>query len=280
MGDREPRGAGSRRWASGTPSRTSGGRLYDEAAERLTGAAEKACRTCRSSVLAGAERNPPVSASSLFDAATLEVHGCGDARSTLRPATSTRRTCPSGSRRRSAASIRSVSTRSCARSILPPCAYAESTASRSSALAGEAGAAHGAHRRTGPSRGRGGEGRGFSETRTLPPELLTNEKERAEHIMLLDLEGTTSQGVRLRDRFPWTADGGRGLFPRDPYRVERGRANWRRGGTASTSSAPCSRRDHHGVPKVRVWRSSTSGACGRGLYTGSLGYLANPATWT
>jgi len=120
-------------------------------------------------------------------------------------------------------------------------------------------------------------GRDFDETRELTAELLTNEKERAEHIMLLDLErndlgkvcdyGTVSVDEMMvvedyshvihivsnvrgelaagRDGFDLV----RAVFP---------------GGTIT------------GVPKVRCMEIIDElEPVSRGLYTGSLGYIAN-----
>ena len=120
-------------------------------------------------------------------------------------------------------------------------------------------------------------GRDFSETRDLTAELLTNEKERAEHIMLLDLErndlgkvcayGTVSVDelmvVEDYSHVIHIVSNVRGeLAPgRDGFDLIRAAFP---GGTIT------------GVPKVRCMEIIDElEPVARGLYTGSLGYLAN-----
>jgi len=120
-------------------------------------------------------------------------------------------------------------------------------------------------------------GRDFSETRDLTAELLTNEKERAEHIMLLDLErndlgkvcayGTVSVDelmvVEDYSHVIHIVSNVRGeLAPgRDGFDLIRAVFP---GGTIT------------GVPKVRCMEIIDElEPVARGLYTGSLGYLAN-----
>ncbi len=120
-------------------------------------------------------------------------------------------------------------------------------------------------------------GRDFAETRDLTTELLTNEKERAEHIMLLDLErndlgkvcayGTVSvdelMAVEDYSHVIHIVSNVRGeLTPgKDGFDLIRAAFP---GGTIT------------GVPKVRCMEIIDElEPVARGLYTGSLGYLAN-----
>jgi len=120
-------------------------------------------------------------------------------------------------------------------------------------------------------------GRDFQETRELSVELLTNEKERAEHIMLLDLErndlgrvctyGTVSVDelmvVEDYSHVIHIVSNVRGELAPGKDGFDLIRATFP-GGTIT------------GVPKVRCMEIIDElEPVTRGLYTGSLGYLAN-----
>lgn len=120
-------------------------------------------------------------------------------------------------------------------------------------------------------------GRDFQETRELSVELLTNEKERAEHIMLLDLERNDlgrvcSYGTVSVDELMVVEDYSHVIHIVSNVRGELApgkdgfdlvRATFP-GGTIT------------GVPKVRCMEIIDElEPVARGLYTGSLGYFAN-----
>ncbi len=120
-------------------------------------------------------------------------------------------------------------------------------------------------------------GRDFDETRALSAELLTNEKERAEHIMLLDLERNDlgkvcDYGSVTVDELMVVEDYSHVIHIVSNVQGElaRGRDGFDLiravfpGGTIT------------GVPKVRCMEIIDElEPVARGLYTGSLGYLAN-----
>jgi aminodeoxychorismate synthase component I len=120
-------------------------------------------------------------------------------------------------------------------------------------------------------------GKDVDETRELTAELLTNEKERAEHIMLLDLERNDlgkvcAYGTVAVDELMVVEDYSHVIHIVSNVRGElaRGRDGFDLiraafpGGTIT------------GVPKVRCMEIIDElEPVARGLYTGSLGYLAN-----
>jgi len=136
---------------------------------------------------------------------------------------------------------------------------------------------HGTVADTRPIAGTRRRGRDFQETRELSVELLTNEKERAEHIMLLDLErndlgrvctyGTVSVDelmvVEDYSHVIHIVSNVRGDLAPGKDGFDLIRATFP-GGTIT------------GVPKVRCMEIIDElEPVARGLYTGSLGYLAN-----
>jgi para-aminobenzoate synthetase component I len=136
---------------------------------------------------------------------------------------------------------------------------------------------HGTVADTRPIAGTRRRGRDFQETRELSVELLTNEKERAEHIMLLDLErndlgrvctyGTVSVDelmvVEDYSHVIHIVSNVRGELAPGKDGLDLIRATFP-GGTIT------------GVPKVRCMEIIDElEPVARGLYTGSLGYIAN-----
>ena len=119
-------------------------------------------------------------------------------------------------------------------------------------------------------------GRDEAEDRALAAELLADPKERAEHIMLVDL-GRNDVGrvadfaTRAADR----RDEGRALLARHAHHLERDRPAAARARRPSTPSAPAcppgrSRARRRSAPCRSSTRSSPSK---RGPYAGAVGYI-------
>ena len=120
-------------------------------------------------------------------------------------------------------------------------------------------------------------GKDIDETRKLTAELLTNEKERAEHIMLLDLERNDlgkvcSYGTVAVDELMVVEDYSHVIHIVSNVRGEL--AQGRDGFDLIRATFPGG--TITGVPKVRCMEIIDElEPVARGLYTGSLGYLAN-----
>jgi para-aminobenzoate synthetase component 1 len=120
-------------------------------------------------------------------------------------------------------------------------------------------------------------GRDFDETRALSVELLTNEKERAEHIMLLDLERNDlgkvcSYGTVAVDELMVVEDYSHVIHIVSNVRGEL--AGGRDGFDLIRAVFPGG--TITGVPKVRCMEIIDElEPVARGPYTGSLGYIAN-----
>ena len=118
-------------------------------------------------------------------------------------------------------------------------------------------------------------GASAEEDQSLERELLADEKERAEHLMLVDL-GRNDLGrvCRVPERDRAGADEGRALQPR-AHLVSSVTGELARGRTLSTPWPRPSRRARSPAPpRFGPWRSSTSWSRrGAGLYGGALGYL-------
>jgi anthranilate/para-aminobenzoate synthase component I len=120
-------------------------------------------------------------------------------------------------------------------------------------------------------------GKDVDETRELTAELLTNEKERAEHIMLLDLERNDlgkvcTYGTVAVDELMVVEDYSHVIHIVSNVRGEL--AQGRDGFDLIRAAFPGG--TITGVPKVRCMEIIDElEPVARGLYTGSLGYLAN-----
>ena len=120
-------------------------------------------------------------------------------------------------------------------------------------------------------------GKDLDETRELTAELLTNEKERAEHIMLLDLERNDlgkvcAYGTVAVDELMVVEDYSHVIHIVSNVRGEL--AQGRDGFDLIRAAFPGG--TITGVPKVRCMEIIDElEPVARGLYTGSLGYLAN-----
>jgi len=117
-----------------------------------------------------------------------------------------------------------------------------------------------------------------ARARDLTAELLRTRRRRAEHIMLLDLSGTTRESA-ITGACRSTSDGRRGLFPCDPHRLERPRALT---GEGRPGAGPCrcsGRHDHRRAPGAVHGDHRWLDPCA-GPYTGCSATSATTATWT
>ena len=114
------------------------------------------------------------------------------------------------------------------------------------------------------------------EDRALAEELLADPKERAEHVMLVDLaRNDLGRVCRYRHGATPATDGDRALLPRHAHRLQRAAASWRPGATPSTSCAPAFPAGTvSGAPKVRAMQIIDElEPERRGPYAGAVGYF-------
>ena len=120
-------------------------------------------------------------------------------------------------------------------------------------------------------------GKTEAEDLELEAELLADPKERAEHVMLVDL-GRNDVGRVSEYRFGQghRVDGGRALFARDAYRVERNRRAARRSATHSMRfAATFPQGTVSGAPKIRAMEIIDElESVRRGVYAGAVGYFS------
>ena len=178
------------------------------------------------------------------------------------------------------ASSRSRSTGPCGGQPVPYMVLLELPEARAGRrLARDAGAqVEGGQRRDPADRRHPAARRDAEEDRRSRDELLADPKERAEHVMLVDL-GRNDLGRVAESGSVRVAElhGGRALQPRDAPGLERRRASSAPGATRSTPCSPASRPARvSGAPKMRAMEIIDElEPEARGPYAGAVGYLGS-----
>ena len=126
-------------------------------------------------------------------------------------------------------------------------------------------------------------GKTDDEDRRLADELLADPKERAEHVMLVDLgRNDVGRVAAVRHGRTLRRDGDRTLQPRDAHHVQRHAVSCATSATPSTRSPPaCRPAPSPAPPRCGRWRSSTNSNRTAAAPTPAPSATSiSPATWT